>query len=92
MSIYQMMTLKIATELENLETTEKSMLFLNENFSEENNKIAFMSRKLKWEGMIANTYLVNGIICLSLQKKRPKGSSYKLFIWTFSRLWFWFGR
>ena len=42
-----MITLKIATELENLETTEKSMLFLNENFSEENNKIAFMSRKLK---------------------------------------------
>ena len=42
-----MMTLKIATELENLETTEKPMLFLNENFSEENNKIAFMCRKLK---------------------------------------------
>ena len=41
---------------------EKAMLFLNEYLSEENNKIAFMCRKLKWEGMIVNAYSVNGII------------------------------
>ena len=38
---------------------EKAMLFLNKNLLEENNKIAFLSRKLKWEGMIANTYSAN---------------------------------
>ena len=34
---------------------EKAMLFLYENLSEENNKIAFLCRKLK-RGVIANTY------------------------------------
>ena len=47
---------------------EKAMLFLNENLSEENNKIAFLCRKLKREGMIANTYSANGIIRLSCNK------------------------
>ena len=36
--------------------------------SEENNKIAFLCRKLKREGMIANTYSANGIIHLSCNK------------------------
>ena len=44
------------------------MLFLNENLPEENNKVAFLCRKLKREGMIANTYSVNGTICLSCNK------------------------
>ena len=47
---------------------EKAMLFLNENLSEENNKIAFLCRKMKQEGMIANTYSVFGIIHLSYNK------------------------
>ena len=44
------------------------MLFLNENLSEQSNKIAFLCRKLKREGMIANTYSVNGVIRLSCNK------------------------
>ena len=47
---------------------EKAMLFLNENLSEENNKIAFLCKKMKQEGMIANTYSVFGIICSSYNK------------------------
>ena len=47
---------------------EKAMLLLNKNFSEENNKIAFLCRKLKPEGMIANAYSANGIIYLSCDK------------------------
>ena len=43
---------------------EKAMLFLNENLSEENNKIAFLCRKRKQEGMIANTYSASRIIRL----------------------------
>ena len=43
---------------------EKAMLFLNENLSEENSKIAFLCRKRKQEGMIANTYSANRIIHL----------------------------
>ena len=35
---------------------EKAMLFLNENLSEENSKIAFLCRKQKREEMIANNY------------------------------------
>ena len=41
------------------------MRFLNENLSEENNKIPSLCRKLKRVGMIVNTYLVNRIIRLS---------------------------
>ena len=44
------------------------MLFLKEYLSEENSKIAFLCRKLEREGMIANTYSVNGIIWLSCNK------------------------
>ena len=44
------------------------MLFLNENLSEKNNKVAFLCRKLKQEGIIVNTYSVNGIIHLSCNK------------------------
>ena len=47
---------------------EKVMLFLNENLSEENNKIAFLCRKLKQEGMITNTYSASRIIGLSCNK------------------------
>ena len=47
---------------------EKAMLFLNENLSEQSNKIAFLCRKLKREGMIANTYSINGVIRLSCNK------------------------
>ena len=47
---------------------EKVMPFLNENLSEGNNKIAFFCWKLKREGVILNTYSVNGIIRLSCNK------------------------
>ena len=46
----------------------KAMHFLNGNLSRENNKIAFLCRKLKREGMIVNTYSANGIICLSCKR------------------------
>ena len=47
---------------------EKVMPFLNENLSEGNNKIAFFCWKLNREGVIPNTYSVNGIIRLSCNK------------------------
>ena len=51
---------------------EKAMLFLNENLSEENSKIAFPCRKQKREEMLqiitANNYLVNGFVRLSCNK------------------------
>ena len=47
---------------------EKAMLSLIENLWEENNNIAFLCRNLKREGMIANSYLVNGIIHLSCKR------------------------
>ena len=47
---------------------EKGILFSNENLTEGNNKISYLWRKLKREGMIANTYSANEIICLSCNK------------------------
>ena len=44
------------------------MVFLNENLLKENKKIVFLCKKLTREGMIANTYLANGIIRLSCNK------------------------
>ena len=58
---------KAALEMQN------AMLFLNENLSEENNKIAFLCRKLKREGVITNTYTANGIVrlsCVSIKNGR----------------------
>ena len=56
-----------------LEMQNDAMLFLNENLSEENNKIAFLCRKLKREGVITNTYTANGIVrlsCVSIKNGR----------------------
>ena len=52
---------KAALEMQN------AMLFLNENLSEENNKIAFLCRKLKREGVISSTYTANAIVRLSCE-------------------------
>ena len=43
---------------------QNAMLFLNENLSEENNKIVFLCRKLKRERVITNTYTANGTVRL----------------------------
>ena len=44
---------------------QNAKLFLNENLSDENNKIAFLCRKLKREGIITSTNTANGIVRLS---------------------------